>query len=57
VADYAVAPLQDVLNLGSEARMNFPGRSSGNWTWRYNAASLTGDVLDRLGDMTEIYQR
>jgi 4-alpha-glucanotransferase len=57
VADYAVAPLQDVLNLGSEARMNFPGRSSGNWTWRYNPASLTGDVLDRLGDMTEIYQR
>ena len=34
VADYALAPLQDLLDLDSEARMNLPGRPSGNWCWR-----------------------
>lgn len=34
VAMFALAPMQDVLNLGTEARMNFPGRPSGNWAWR-----------------------
>jgi 4-alpha-glucanotransferase len=57
VADYALAPLQDALNLGSEARMNLPGRASGNWGWRYTAEQLTGAALDRLGEMTELYGR
>ena len=35
VAMIAIAPLQDMLSLGSEARMNLPGRAEGNWTWRF----------------------
>ncbi|HEV3447783.1 MAG TPA: 4-alpha-glucanotransferase [Gemmataceae bacterium] len=57
VADYALAPLQDVLSLGTEARMNFPGRPSGNWAWRYKAEMLTPALLDRLADMTDVYWR
>jgi len=48
VADLAVAPLQDVLSLGSEARMNLPGQPSGWWRWRFAEPQLTGAVLDRL---------
>jgi 4-alpha-glucanotransferase len=57
VADHAVAPLQDVLDLGTEARMNLPGRAAGNWTWRLRRELLTDPVLDRLGDLTELYDR
>jgi 4-alpha-glucanotransferase len=57
VADYALAPLQDVLNLGTEARMNRPGNPSGNWTWRFTDSQLTPAVLDRLGELTELYSR
>jgi 4-alpha-glucanotransferase len=57
VADYALAPLQDVLNLGTEARMNRPGRAGGNWRWRFSADMLTDAVLDRLADLTEVYGR
>lgn len=57
VADYAIAPLQDVLNLGTEARMNLPGRPAGNWGWRFTKEMLTDELLDRLGDMTEVYGR
>src|SRR5207302_1902421 len=57
VAEYALAPLQDLLSLGSEARMNFPGRPSGNWCWRYRQEMLTGALLDRLSDLTEVYWR
>ena len=57
MADYALVPLQDVLSLGSEARMNFPGRPSGNWSWRYRAEMLTPGLLDRLADMTDVYWR
>jgi 4-alpha-glucanotransferase len=57
VADYAITPLQDVLGLGSEARMNFPGRSTGNWSWRFTEAILTPGVLERLGEMTALYGR
>jgi 4-alpha-glucanotransferase len=57
VADLAVAPLQDVLNLGSEARMNLPGRPAGWWRWRVTESQLTGPGLDRLGELTEAYQR
>ena len=57
VADLAVAPLQDVLNLGTEARMNLPGQRSGWWRWRFTEKQLTGATLDRLGDLTEVYGR
>jgi 4-alpha-glucanotransferase len=57
VADYAVTPLQDVLSLGSEARMNTPGTSAGNWRWRFRAEMLTEKVLDRLAEWTALYER
>jgi 4-alpha-glucanotransferase len=57
VADRALAPLQDVLSLGSEGRMNMPGRESGNWSWRYTENQLTQPLLDRLADITEVFSR
>ncbi|MCS6850712.1 MAG: 4-alpha-glucanotransferase [Gemmataceae bacterium] len=57
VADYAVAPLQDVLSLGTEARMNFPGRPDGNWGWRFFPEMLSEAALGRLAEWTEIYGR
>jgi 4-alpha-glucanotransferase len=57
VADYAVAPLQDVLHLGSEGRMNFPGKPHGNWAWRFQASQLNPWILDRLAEMTQLYGR
>jgi 4-alpha-glucanotransferase len=57
IADYALAPLQDLLDLGTEARMNLPGRASGNWGWRFQAEMLTDGLLDRLRGLTELYGR
>lgn len=57
VADLAVAPLQDVLDLGTESRMNLPGTPSGNWGWRFSEDQLTPAVLERLGEVTETYAR
>jgi 4-alpha-glucanotransferase len=57
VADYALAPLQDVLSLGTEARMNLPGRPAGNWRWRFTEAMLREETVGRLRDLTEVYGR
>src|SRR5205814_2229379 len=57
VADFALAPLQDVLDLGPEARMNFPGTADGNWAWRVRPEQLRPEALDRLRDITEVYGR
>ena len=53
VADVAIVPLQDVLGVGSEGRMNLPGRSSGNWQWRFASSDLTPEVRRRLRAITE----
>jgi 4-alpha-glucanotransferase len=52
-AALAVAPLQDVLSLGTEARMNLPGTEQGNWQWRFGAGDLTGELARGLRDLTE----
>jgi 4-alpha-glucanotransferase len=57
VSDWAIVPLQDVLDLGNEARMNVPGQLGGNWSWRYHGQALTGWAAGRLGDLTELYGR
>jgi 4-alpha-glucanotransferase len=57
VAHTAIIPLQDVLDVGSEGRMNTPGRASGNWGWRYSQDMLTTTACDRLKTLTEIYGR
>jgi 4-alpha-glucanotransferase len=57
VANSAVAMLQDMMNLGTEARMNFPGKPSGNWQWRYPADMLTDDIARKIGELTVLYGR
>lgn len=57
VADTVILTLQDVLGLGSEARMNFPGRAEGNWQWRFTWAQLTPEIVARLRKMTRTYGR
>jgi 4-alpha-glucanotransferase len=56
-ADWAIVPLQDMLDLGTEARMNFPGKPTGNWGWRFLSHQVHDWVLGRLGELTEIYAR
>jgi 4-alpha-glucanotransferase len=57
VADFAFIPVQDVLNLGSEARMNVPGTPSGNWTWRMTEEQMATPAWGRLAELTELYYR
>jgi 4-alpha-glucanotransferase len=57
VAQTAVIPIQDVLGLGREARMNTPARDQGNWTWRIDPNALTSSVSRALREMTELYGR
>jgi len=57
VAQTAICPLQDVLGLGAEGRMNFPGRPSGNWGWRFGAGALRPELAARLRDLTGLYGR
>jgi 4-alpha-glucanotransferase len=57
VADVAVVPLQDVLGLGSETRMNLPGTTSGNWKWRFRRGVLTDALAAKLRSLTTIYDR
>ena len=57
VAVFALAPMQDFLNLGSEARMNFPGRPSGNWSWRMDKDALDEHLHNRLKDYNYVYGR
>lgn len=51
-ADTAIAPLQDVLSLGSEARFNLPGSATGNWQWRLAPGQLTRATEERLQQLT-----
>lgn len=57
VAKLSILPLQDVLSLGGEARMNYPSRSKGNWRWRVTSDQLKGKPLTRLKKMTETFGR
>ena len=52
VAALAIAPLQDLLNLGNEARMNVPGRAEGNWRWRCTEEMLSERAFEWLRDLT-----
>lgn len=57
VANTAIVPLQDLLGLGTEARMNLPNSTSGNWNWRFKSPALTTEVSERLRKLTELYGR
>jgi len=56
-AKTAIVPLQDVLALGSEARMNTPGATGSSWSWRVRAEQLEPACADRLAELTELYGR
>jgi 4-alpha-glucanotransferase len=56
-AALSIAPLQDLLELGAEARMNVPGRAEGNWRWRCTPDMLSGSAFDRLHDLTQTSRR
>jgi len=57
IAVFALAPLQDFLSLGSEARMNLPGDPSGHWEWCMKEDSLSEEIKERLGDYNYLYNR
>jgi 4-alpha-glucanotransferase len=57
VASLSVVPLQDVLGLGSEGRMNTPSLYGGNWKWRFDASALTPGIAEKLSALAEISDR
>jgi 4-alpha-glucanotransferase len=57
VGTLAVVPMQDILGLGSEARLNRPGTATGNWTWRLPAGALSGDLARHYAWLNRIYAR
>jgi 4-alpha-glucanotransferase len=57
VAVLAIAPLQDLFGLGSEARMNTPGVAEGNWKWRFRPEQFRDGMIERLAEMTVRYRR
>jgi len=57
VANLALVPMQDVLGLGTEARMNLPNSTSGNWLWRFNENALTNEIATALRDLSDLYGR
>jgi 4-alpha-glucanotransferase len=57
MASLTIAPLQDLLNLGAESRMNVPGRASGNWRWRCREEMLSCQAFQWLQELTETSKR
>lgn len=57
VADHVIIPCQDLLSLGTDARMNMPGTSAGNWSWRLPASAMNERLAARLRDLTHLYGR
>ncbi len=57
VANLAIIPLQDLLGLGTEARMNFPSKAEGNWEWRYEPQALSEELAKKLKTLTTLYGR
>jgi 4-alpha-glucanotransferase len=57
VAIWAIVPLQDLLELGNDARMNFPSRTYGNWQWRVLQDQLSDSLAKRLLELNKQYAR
>ena len=57
VADYAIIQMQDILGLGSEARINVPSTLGGNWAWRMRKGAITKDITKRLYELSKTYSR
>lgn len=56
-AVFSLAPMQDFLSLGAEARMNYPSRLGGNWEWRFTADALSVELQGRIRELNWIYFR
>ena len=56
-ADTVIIPMQDILNLGGEARMNFPGTSGGNWNWRFSWDQVPNDLTNTYKELAILYER
>jgi 4-alpha-glucanotransferase len=57
VANLCIFPMQDILGLGSEARMNTPAASQGNWTWRYGSGALKPESAEKLAELMVMTDR
>lgn len=57
IADYAIIPMQDILGLGEEGRMNVPGVAENNWGWRYKAEDISDELAEGLKKTTRLYGR
>jgi 4-alpha-glucanotransferase len=57
VAIFAVAPMQDFLNQGTESRMNYPSRLGGNWEWRMEDKDFSSDLKKKISELNYLYDR
>jgi 4-alpha-glucanotransferase len=57
VAVFAIAPMQDLLGLGTQARMNYPGKPVGNWQWRLREDDISRSLGEKLAELNELYGR
>ncbi len=57
VAHTVMIPMQDILGLGEDARMNVPGLSAGNWDWRMDAAALSAPIAARMAELCRLFDR
>jgi 4-alpha-glucanotransferase len=57
VASLSVVPLQDVLGLGSEGRMNVPSKTEGNWRWRFRPEMLRPELAEKLSILADVADR
>jgi len=57
VANIVLIPMQDMLNLGGEARMNFPSKPGGNWGWRFTWEQVRTDLADYYKSLADLYER
>lgn len=57
VAMFSICPLQDLLSLDTQARMNYPGKPAGNWGWRFVPEQITPGLVERLKEMNFLYSR
>jgi len=57
VAAFAIVPVQDVLGLDSDARMNVPSEIDGSWTWRLREGALSDDLAAKMAALVEVTDR
>jgi 4-alpha-glucanotransferase len=57
VAIFAVTPMQDLLDQGTESRMNYPSRLGGNWEWRMEEKDLSNELMTKLSELNYLYER